>query len=97
MCIALDNYLGINNEIVKNLPPTIPQYFKNKMDKKYIVADVMHLFLMNRFSQNLGDDFISTIILKHLRGFPSTESKKDKKEATSAETSIRAGMFLFAT
>ncbi|CAG5085741.1 gliding motility lipoprotein GldB [Parvicella tangerina] len=63
--IGLDMYLGSNHELVKSLPSDIfPQYLKDKMDSKYLVADVMKAWLMNRFFDHLhdGEDFLSSII-----------------------------------
>ena len=63
LCVGLDMYLGADNEIVKMLSPRVlPQFIKNKMDGKYLVSDIMFGFLMNRYYQNLGDDFLSYII-----------------------------------
>lgn len=63
--IGLDMYLGTDNELVKSLPTDIfPQYLKDKMDPRYMVADVMKAWLMNRFFDELqeGEDFLSSII-----------------------------------
>jgi hypothetical protein len=65
LAIGLDMYLGTDNEIVKNLPiQFFPQYLKDKMDDKYLVADAMKGWLMNRFAKEVseGDDFLSTIV-----------------------------------
>ncbi len=61
--IGLDMYMGTNSEIVKSLPPEqIPQFIKNKMDAKYMVADGMKYWLLNRFAEDIGDDFLSECI-----------------------------------
>ncbi len=63
--IGLDMYLGTDHELVTSLPNDIfPQYLKDKMDAKYLVADVMKAWLMNRFFDELqeGDDFLSSIV-----------------------------------
>ncbi|MCB9196872.1 MAG: hypothetical protein H6600_00290 [Flavobacteriales bacterium] len=65
VAIGLEMYLGKENELVKALPLDIfPQYLKDKMDKKYLVADVMKAWLMNRFAPDIneGEDFLSNII-----------------------------------
>ena len=63
LCVGLDMYLGADNEIVKMLSPrALPQFIKDKMDSKYLVSDIMFGFLFNRYSQKLGDDFLSEII-----------------------------------
>ena len=61
--IGLDMYLGPKNKIT-NLIPTesLPQYVKNKMDKKYIVSDVMFGYLMTHNPQYMGDDFLSKLL-----------------------------------
>jgi hypothetical protein len=65
LAIGLDMYLGTDHEVVKSLPiQFFPQYLKEKMDDKYLVADAMKGWLMNRFAKEIsdGDDFLSTII-----------------------------------
>ena len=61
--IGLDMYLGPKNKIT-NLIPTesLHQYVKNKMDKKYIVSDVMFGYLMTHNPQYMGDDFLSKLL-----------------------------------
>lgn len=71
--IGLDLYLGTDNEIVKSLPYEIfPAYFKQKMQKEYLVTETMKYWLYSKFSakkdfQNyaiyiIKDDFLNTII-----------------------------------
>lgn len=71
--IGLDMFLGKENEVVKSLPPDVfPSYVQEKMDKKYLVANVMKHWLYFKFStakdfRNNGifikkDDFLNTII-----------------------------------
>ncbi len=64
LAIGLDMYLGANNEHVKMIPRDIlPQYIKDDMDKRYMIADGMKYWLLNRFyDENSGDDFASQII-----------------------------------
>lgn len=67
IAIGLDMYLGPDHELVNSLPNDIfPQYLKDKMDPRYLVADVMKAWLMNRFFEELhsdgADDFLSSII-----------------------------------
>jgi hypothetical protein len=61
--IGLDMYLGADNKITKLIPnESLPQYIKDKMDKKYIVSDVLFGHLMTHHYQYLGDDFLSKAI-----------------------------------
>jgi hypothetical protein len=61
--IGLDMYLGADNEVTKLLPnESLPQYIKDKMDKKYIVSDVLFGHLMTHHYQYLGDDLLSKAI-----------------------------------
>jgi len=63
IAIGLDMYLGANHKYVKSLPNEVfPQFIKEKMEDKYLVADVMKSWLLNRFSEDLGGDFLSKII-----------------------------------
>ncbi len=64
LAIGLDMYLGANNEHVKLIPRDIlPQYIKDDMHKRYMIADGMKYWLLNRFyDENSGDDFASQII-----------------------------------
>jgi len=65
LCIGLDMYLGTEHELVKMLPAeSIPQYLKDKMEDKYLVADAMKFFLLERFTNNEARqlDFLETII-----------------------------------
>ena len=53
-------YLGADNKVTKLLPnESLPQYIKEKMDKKYIVSDVLFGHLMTHHYQYLGDDLLS--------------------------------------
>ena len=61
--IGLDMYLGPENRVTKLLPnESLPQYIKDKMDKKYIVSDVLFGYLMTHHYQYLGDDLLSKAI-----------------------------------
>ncbi len=61
--IGLDMYLGPESKIIKQLPSeSLPNYIKEKMDKKYIVSDVLFGFLMTHRPQYLGDDFLSKLL-----------------------------------
>tara|TARA_Y100000768_G_scaffold373316_1_gene341811 strand:- start:84 stop:896 length:813 start_codon:yes stop_codon:yes gene_type:complete len=61
--IGLDMYLGTDNKVTKLLPnESLPQYIKEKMDKKYIVSDVLFGHLMTHHYQYLGDDLLSKAI-----------------------------------
>ena len=61
--IGLDMYLGPKNKITNLIPAeSLPQYVKDKMDKKYIVSDVMFGYLMTHNPQFMGDDFLSKLL-----------------------------------
>jgi len=61
--IGLDMYLGADNEIVKSIPTeSLPQFIKDKMDSKYLVADGVKYWLFNRFFTDNNSDFLSEII-----------------------------------
>ncbi len=61
--IGLDMYLGNDNEIVKMLPPsTFPNYYKQKMDEKYIISDVFFSFLMTHHYQPIGDELLARML-----------------------------------
>ena len=61
--IGLDMYLGKNNPIIKLLPPTtLPQYYRDKMEKKYIVSDVFFGYLMTSVYRPLGDEFLARML-----------------------------------
>ena len=61
--IGLDMYLGTDNEIVKNIPTeSLPQFIKDKMDSKFLVADGMKYWLFNRFFVDDNNDFLAEII-----------------------------------
>lgn len=61
--IGLDMYLGAENEIVKNIPTaSLPQFIKDKMDAKFLVADGIKYWLFNRFFDEDNYDFLAEII-----------------------------------
>ncbi len=60
--IGLDMYLGPENEITKNLPPSIPQFYKNKMDAKFMATDVLFGYLMTNKFHLIGEDMISRML-----------------------------------
>ncbi len=64
LAIGLDMYLGPENDKVKQIPTDIlPQFIKDDMDEKYLVADGMKYWLLNRFyDERIGEDFVSKII-----------------------------------
>ena len=63
IAIGLEMYLGPDNNVVKNLSPDFfPLFIKRKMKSDFLVTDVIHCFIHNRFYNNLGDDFISEIV-----------------------------------
>ena len=82
--IGLDMYLGNDNDIVKMLPPnTFPNYYKQKMDKKYIISDVFFSFLMTHHFNPMGDELLArmlsygkiTYIMDKILPFESDENK----------------------
>jgi hypothetical protein len=61
--IGLDMYLGTENEIVKSIPTaSLPQFIKDKMDSKFLVADGLKYWLYNRFFEEDNQDFLAEII-----------------------------------
>ena len=61
--IGLDMYLGAENEIVKSIPTaSLPQFIKDKMDAKFLVADGIKYWLFNRFFEEDNHDFLAEII-----------------------------------
>jgi len=59
--IGLEMYLGKDNEIISQLP--YPNYFKQKMDKRYLITDVCQSWLMtNVIEDQSGDSFISNLL-----------------------------------
>jgi len=59
--VGLEMYLGSDNTIVKQLP--FPEYFKAKMDEKYLIADVCQSWLMNNVIEDQsGDSFLSNLL-----------------------------------
>ena len=61
--IGLDMYLGTDHEIVKSIPTTsLPQFIKDKMDSKFLVADGVKYWLFNRFFEEDNQDFLAEII-----------------------------------
>ena len=61
--IGLDMYIGPENRITKLIrSESLPQYIKDKMDKKYIVSDVLFGYLMTHNYQYMGDDLLSKIL-----------------------------------
>ena len=56
-------YLGAENEIVKSIPTaSLPQFIKDKMDSKFLVADGIKYWLFNRFFEEDNHDFLAEII-----------------------------------
>ncbi len=71
--IGLDLYLGPNNKITQMLPPEFyPAYLKSKMDKEFLVSDVMKHWVYYTFSDpkeyanfsiyTIKDDLLTTMI-----------------------------------
>jgi len=59
--VGLEMYLGSDNEIVKQLP--YPEYFKLKMDKKYLLSDVCQSWLINNVIEDQSSDsFLSNLL-----------------------------------
>ncbi len=64
LAIGLEMYLGSENDYVKQIPlDVLPQFIKDDMNKKFLVADGMKYWLLNRFYEdNIGDDFVAKVI-----------------------------------
>ena len=63
IAIGLEMYLGEKNTIIQSLPSDyFPQFVKQKMNPNFLVSDVIHCVLHNRFHQQLGEDFLSEIV-----------------------------------
>lgn len=60
IAIGVESFLGKENEYIKKY--NFPNYFKNKMEKKFLSSTAMYVFLRNRFYTPLGNDLISNII-----------------------------------
>jgi hypothetical protein len=59
--LGLEMYLGNDNEIIKQLP--YPNYFKTKMEKEYLMADIAQSWIeANVLENNTGDQFLSNMI-----------------------------------
>lgn len=63
LCIGLDMYLGPNHKSVQKLPTMdFPQFFKNKMEEKYLVANAVKAWVLEKFYQCSGNDFLDKIV-----------------------------------
>lgn len=63
IAIGLDMYLGPNHPIVSSIPKDIfPQYLKERMDEKYLVADAMKFWLLSKYADEEQADFLNTIV-----------------------------------
>lgn len=63
LAIGLDMYLGPDNKIISTIPKDVfPQYLKDRMDEKYMVADGMKFWLLSKFANDNQEDFLSTIV-----------------------------------
>jgi len=63
IAIGLDMYLGPNHPIVNSIPKDVfPQYLKDRMDEKYLVADAMKFWLLSKFADEEQKDFLNTIV-----------------------------------
>ena len=60
--IGLDMYLGKDHPITKQLPPSLPQYYKDKMDKKFIISDVFFGYLMSSIYNPMGDELLAKML-----------------------------------
>jgi len=87
--VGLEMYLGSDNEIVKQLP--YPEYFKAKMDKKYLLSDICQSWLVNNVIENQsGDSFLSNLlywgkILYTMQAMMPNEKKSDIIKYTDLE------------
>ena len=63
LCIGLDMYLGSNHPSVEKLPVLdFPQFFKNKMEEKYLVANAVKGWLLEKMYQCSGNEFLDKIV-----------------------------------
>ncbi|MFT5185142.1 MAG: hypothetical protein ACI84C_002280 [Flavobacteriales bacterium] len=54
VAIGLDFFLGAENEVTKALPvESFPQYFKRKMEPRYVVSDAVRGWLMVKYQDQL--------------------------------------------
>jgi hypothetical protein len=59
--VGLEMYLGSDNQIIKQLP--YPVYFKEKMDKSFLITDICQSWLMtNVIEDQSGDSFLSNLL-----------------------------------
>jgi len=63
LCIGVEMYLGAEHKSIKKLPiRDFPQFFKDKLDEKYLVSNAVKAWLLERFYKNTGDDFLDKIV-----------------------------------
>jgi len=63
LCISIEMYLGPENESVKKLPvQDFPQFFKNKLDEKYLVGNAIKAWLLERFYLHTGNEFLDKVV-----------------------------------
>ena len=63
LCVGVEMYLGKDHKSVQKLPiMDFPQFFKNKMEKKYLVANTVKAWLLENYYTCSGDDFLDKII-----------------------------------
>jgi len=63
LCVGVEMYLGNDHESVRKLPAMdFPQFFKNKMDKKYLTANTVKAWLLENYYACRGEDFLDKII-----------------------------------
>ncbi len=57
VAIGLDFFLGVDNEVTKALPPeSFPNYFKRKMESRYVVSDAVRGWLMVKYQDKLKQE-----------------------------------------
>jgi hypothetical protein len=63
LCISIEMYLGPEDESVLKLPiQDFPQFFKNKLDEKYLVGNAMKAWLLERFYNHTGNELLDKMI-----------------------------------
>lgn len=64
LCIALEMHLGSDHPSVQKLPVGggFPQYFKAKMEDRYLVANAIKCWLLVHHYVQTGDEFLDQII-----------------------------------
>ncbi len=63
ICLGLEMYLGAEHPSMQKLPPNVfPNYFKERMDKKFLVSNAVKAWLLEKFYRDIGDDLLSQFV-----------------------------------